>query len=528
MGVYAVCLLTGSTFTSIAGVIGIWWLAKRSVVAGPMCTTQAVFMSIGNTSTAYFTVAIAVHSFNSLVLRYRQSTWAGLAIILVGWTFALSISFAPLSPLLEKGAMYGPGDLTCGVQSIYIKALFYHHLLPIFLASMLSVILYSLAFLVLRGTLIIRGGIRLNFDPNHRWDADVDDIQGYFLAIAKSMLWYPVAYVALLLPYSITRLLILSGFDVPTGISMFAFACWYMLGVVNVLLLYNTFHVLVPALLKRPFRKLCVMENGHMPSVMAVMLPPKPPPKDPMHQISHVSKFRRSFTARSVASSVRSLVADHPSIADTDDRRSSTQSSFIQRAPSPLSVLYSDAIVVPEPISRSPDTHSRTASLNSTLTFQDTPPNRVRYPAIDGHRNLNGQKGKWENLSRSSSAQPSAQTLPRNVNSLHVGKLKPNSEHDSFDIGSFDISGWLTQQTPDDFLPPPRPPKRPPPALFTSQAAVLPSIMSPLGLNRRSIVDALPSSPSVYTVRRSASTGSPNSPGELESTARSVTKPESF
>jgi hypothetical protein len=255
------------------------------------------------------------------------------------------------------------------------------------------------------------------------------------------------------------------------------------------------------------------------------MMPPKPPPKDPVHQISHVLKYRR-FTVRSVASSVRSLVSDHPSVADTDDRRSSTQSSFIQRAPSPLSVLYSEAIVVPEPISQSPYMHSRTASLNSVL--QTNPPNSVRYPAIDGHRNLNGQKGKWENLSRSISAQSSAQTLPRNVNSLHVGKSKLNSEHDDFDIGSFDISGWLTQQTPDDFLPPPRPPKRPPPALFTSQAAVLPSIMSPLGLNRRSVVDALPSSSSPYTVRRTASTGSPNPPGELESTAGSVTKPEPF
>jgi hypothetical protein len=70
----------------------------------------------------------------------------------------------------------------------------------------------------------------------------------FVLSIGKSMLWYPVAYIALLLPYSVTRVLVMFGFRVPSAIVMFAFTCWYLLGVVNVLLLYNTFRLLVPAL----------------------------------------------------------------------------------------------------------------------------------------------------------------------------------------------------------------------------------------------------------------------------------------
>ena len=55
----------------------------------------------------------------------------GIVIIKIGWFVAIIVSLVPLSPLLEKGAMYGPGDLTCGVQSIFVKALFFHHLLPV-------------------------------------------------------------------------------------------------------------------------------------------------------------------------------------------------------------------------------------------------------------------------------------------------------------------------------------------------------------------------------------------------------------
>lgn len=45
-------------------------------------------MQLGNWSTAYFTVTIAVHTFNSLVLRKRQSALVCAAAISVGWITA--------------------------------------------------------------------------------------------------------------------------------------------------------------------------------------------------------------------------------------------------------------------------------------------------------------------------------------------------------------------------------------------------------------------------------------------------------
>lgn len=41
---------------------------------------------------------------------------------------------------------------------------------------------------------------------------------------------YPVAYIALLVPYAIMRLLVISGFTVSFEAMIFAFVCWYSLG----------------------------------------------------------------------------------------------------------------------------------------------------------------------------------------------------------------------------------------------------------------------------------------------------------
>lgn len=61
-----------------------------------------------------------------------------------------------------------------------------------FTAALLSTVIYSLIFLILRGTLVINGGLRLNLDAPSRWTTH-DSVEGYqrFLnSIARSMLWY--------------------------------------------------------------------------------------------------------------------------------------------------------------------------------------------------------------------------------------------------------------------------------------------------------------------------------------------------
>ncbi|KAF8199657.1 hypothetical protein BJ912DRAFT_660206 [Pholiota molesta] len=209
---------------------------------------QALFMQVGNLSVGYFTIAIAVHTFNSLVMKMRH----------------LSSSAAPRS--LQAGfsqgfrrtvhdSLFGWICIRCRPSDLrrahcLSKLLFIFHILPILLASLLGAILYSLIFLVLRGSLKLRSGVKLTLDPSSRWHASEGVTESYhrFIArLARSMLWYPVAYIVLLIPYAITRLFMVSGFAVPFQAIIFASVCWYTLSVVDVFLLYNTFRVLGPA-----------------------------------------------------------------------------------------------------------------------------------------------------------------------------------------------------------------------------------------------------------------------------------------
>ena len=52
---------------------------------------SAILIQIGNFSTAYFTVVMALHTCASLVFRFRQTKWAGATIITVGWLGSIAI-----------------------------------------------------------------------------------------------------------------------------------------------------------------------------------------------------------------------------------------------------------------------------------------------------------------------------------------------------------------------------------------------------------------------------------------------------
>ncbi|KAE9408361.1 hypothetical protein BT96DRAFT_697144 [Gymnopus androsaceus JB14] len=241
LGYYAACLLIANMINGIAGLMGLPFLVNHAITDNALCTSQATVMQIGNIATAYFTVAIAIHTFNSLVLRKRQSICVYGPTIIIGWLTSLAVAFVPLLP--QMGPLYGPSALACGVRPTFPWHLFFFHLLPIFVGAVISAVLYTLIFLVLHGTITIKG-----LSPeDHRSDRSGSPYQRFVASIARSMLWYPAAYILLLVPYAVTRSVGIGGTVIPFQVVVFAFVCWFTLGVVNALLLFNTFRVLTPA-----------------------------------------------------------------------------------------------------------------------------------------------------------------------------------------------------------------------------------------------------------------------------------------
>jgi len=90
-------------------------------------------MQFGNIASAYFTVAIGIHTFNSLVLRKRQSVFVYAPTIFIGWALALVVSVLPV--MVNFGKIYGVSGLACGVKMVYGRTMFFFHLFPVGLTS---------------------------------------------------------------------------------------------------------------------------------------------------------------------------------------------------------------------------------------------------------------------------------------------------------------------------------------------------------------------------------------------------------
>lgn len=108
-------------------------------------------MQVGNFATGYFTIAIAVHTFNCLVLKMRQSVIICRTTIIAGWVFSflvgaslvvtpthylltIYISCLALGPFFvqpAEGFIYGAAGLMCSVRAEFPKALFIFHILPV-------------------------------------------------------------------------------------------------------------------------------------------------------------------------------------------------------------------------------------------------------------------------------------------------------------------------------------------------------------------------------------------------------------
>ncbi|KAF7317008.1 hypothetical protein HMN09_00435200 [Mycena chlorophos] len=348
LGQYSACLMLASLLSGAAGLVCIDQLIKGGIQEGMLCTAQAIIMQVANFGLAYFTVALGIHTFTSLALSRRQSRLVSAFTIVIGWTGAGLFAAAPFLVKLNNGAPYGISGLSCGIRNVYPSYMFFFHLLPILLASIISAVLYSLSYLVLRGTLKIRGGLKLSLDPNERWSGGVQNYHKFVARISRSMIWFPIAYICLLVPYSVTRLIELSGAPCPFALLVAAYVCWFALNIANVVALYNTFRVLGPAFDARTTQK-DLESKGSSTRSTKTLLPPMIAAGDDLYR-SHTIQSEKTFSRPNSMSSwnqVQAAPMENPAApsrlrapplaARIQDRREDSAASLHSRTDSNLS-----------------------------------------------------------------------------------------------------------------------------------------------------------------------------------------------
>ncbi|TDL25594.1 hypothetical protein BD410DRAFT_600712 [Rickenella mellea] len=250
LGIYAASLLVANFLTSTAGLIEIHWAAQGSIVTGPLCTTQASLIQIGDFAGAYFTSAMSIHTFITLVLKKRSPIWVTSIFIAIGWissifmgTLIQAVSHPGQNPHL------GNAGLWCWIDSEYPLARFLLHCFPIILAAMVSVIMYSLVFLCLRGTIAVGEGNGLSLSLHGLGNRvnNRDYYSSFLAAVARGIIWYPIAFILLLAPITAAHLAESSGKKVSYQAYAGSAFVASLLGLANVVILSNTLRILAPA-----------------------------------------------------------------------------------------------------------------------------------------------------------------------------------------------------------------------------------------------------------------------------------------
>ncbi|KAI0249166.1 hypothetical protein BJV78DRAFT_1229805 [Lactifluus subvellereus] len=252
LGQFAGCLLLSNWIKCVSGLISIQWIIGGGVTAGTSCVAQGVLGQIGQFGTSFFIVIMGTHTFRTLVLRNRQPQWVGIVVTIIGWAAALAIGAGPLAVSADSdNPVYSITGIACGFSKSYGIAHMLLFFLPLFLASLLSAIVYSLIFLILRGTLTINGGLRIQLDPERRLrprSGTFEEYQRFIYSVARTMLWLPISFVVTLFPSSIVQLMVISGIGVSPEAMAFSDSLEYLEGVLNVLILFNVLRALGPAM----------------------------------------------------------------------------------------------------------------------------------------------------------------------------------------------------------------------------------------------------------------------------------------
>ncbi|KAH7104919.1 hypothetical protein BKA62DRAFT_429701 [Auriculariales sp. MPI-PUGE-AT-0066] len=254
LGVFVLCLLVSDFIQSISGMIQFQWAAHRSIHDGSLCRTQAAMLLAGDLGVCIWNAVVAMHTFMAIVLRRTLSTWAVIFVLVLGWAAILLLTIiGPMALQDERGPFFGHTRYWCFVTDPYSSARLWLHYVPIFISLFVIFVLYVLVFLSLRGFIVMGiEGSRFKF-VCHTPEGGTATAAVNLLTqrsnadIARKMLWYPAAYVLIVLPIASARLAAINHQFVPSSIWMFAIVSLFLSGFINVTIYTATRRALRPA-----------------------------------------------------------------------------------------------------------------------------------------------------------------------------------------------------------------------------------------------------------------------------------------
>ncbi|KAF9735242.1 hypothetical protein PMIN06_000673 [Paraphaeosphaeria minitans] len=221
-------LLIADLQQSIAFVITFHWLRIGKILAPTApCFIQAWFLHIGDISSGFFVLAIAIHTWLGVVKGYRMRY--GWLIVLIVGLWCLAVLLTVLGPALHGNRFFTRAGGWCWVSTDFEAERLWLHYLWIFIVEFGTIVIYGHIFFHLKG----------------RLRSIINNDTSKLSRATKFMVLYPAVYVFLTMPIAIGRMVSMAGVQLPDTFFCIAGAFLTSCGWVDALLYTMTRRVFV-------------------------------------------------------------------------------------------------------------------------------------------------------------------------------------------------------------------------------------------------------------------------------------------
>ncbi|KAF9479020.1 hypothetical protein BDN70DRAFT_895235 [Pholiota conissans] len=218
------------------------WMIDAQITEGQLCTAQAAIKQVGIVGVAMTSLAISVHTFSVLVLRWNAPRYVTRIMVIGVWVFAAIVIGTPNIVHAHK-RYYGDTGYWCWILVEFKAEEIVTEYLWVWVAGIMNAILYTIMFVVMRGWFIIDNGIHWhkNYTPSYPNVVEVEtEEETQTKAIANLMLFYPAVYIFCCLPNSISRWRFFNGIPTPDRVTFLGSILFALSGTFNVSLFFLT------------------------------------------------------------------------------------------------------------------------------------------------------------------------------------------------------------------------------------------------------------------------------------------------
>ncbi|KAF2675345.1 hypothetical protein BT63DRAFT_349934, partial [Microthyrium microscopicum] len=194
---------------SVAFILNARWLVEDGILVGTStCWAQGWFVSTGDLASGVWCFFIGVHTFSSVVFRYRMKTSHFIAAIILNWVFIYAMAI--IGVVLHPNDIYVRAVAWCWMNGKYQDLRLWLHYFWIFVFEFGTVLIYVAMYVT------VQYRISNNFYSEKNQQAQ------HARSAAKLMIVYPIIYVICTLPLATLRMVSMTS----TSTVTFGYFCF--------------------------------------------------------------------------------------------------------------------------------------------------------------------------------------------------------------------------------------------------------------------------------------------------------------